>query len=82
MASTSVPLSSTEASTCREHDTHTSEGQKTMYKHHSTWILVMTVVLFALPALAADEVVPATSEDIEAFDKALTRTRQQERMCR
>jgi hypothetical protein len=50
-----------------------------MYKHHSTWILVITLALFALPALAADEVVPATSEDIEAFDKALTRTRQQER---
>lgn len=51
-----------------------------MYKHYSTWVLVMVVALFALPALAADEVLPATSEDIEAFDKALTRTRQQERI--
>ena len=50
-----------------------------MYKHYSTWILIAAIALFALPALAADEVVPATSEDIEAFDKALTRTRQQER---
>ena len=39
----------------------------------------MALALFALPALAADEVVPATSEDIESFDKALTRARQQER---
>ena len=50
-----------------------------MYKHYSTWILVIAIALLALPALAADEVVPATSEDIDAFDKALTRTRQQER---
>ena len=50
-----------------------------MYKHYSTWILITAIALFALPALAADEVIPATSEDIEAFDKALTRTRQQER---
>jgi hypothetical protein len=50
-----------------------------MYKHYSTWILITAIALFALPALAADEVIPATSEDIEAFDKALMQTRQQER---
>ena len=48
-----------------------------MYKHYSKWILVTAIALSPLPALAADEVVPATSEDIEAFDRALTRTRQQ-----
>ena len=50
-----------------------------MYKHYSTWILAIAVALFALPALAADEVVPATSEDIEALDRALERTKQQAR---
>ena len=50
-----------------------------MYEHYSTWILVIVIASFALPALAADELVPDASEDIEAFDSALTRTRQQER---
>ena len=50
-----------------------------MYEHYSTWILVIVIASFALPALAADDVIPDTSEDIEAFDRALTRTRQQER---
>ena len=49
-----------------------------MYRHYGTWILVIAIALLALPALASDEVIPATSEDIEAFDRALTRTRQRE----
>jgi len=49
-----------------------------MYRHYRTWILVIATALLALPALASDEVIPATSEDIEAFDRALTRTRQRE----
>jgi len=53
-----------------------------MYKTYSTWILVIAIASFALPAAAADEVIPATSEDIEAFDRALAQTRQQERTRR
>jgi hypothetical protein len=49
-----------------------------MYRHYRTWILVVATALLALPALASDEVIPATSEDIEAFDRALTLTRQRE----